>query len=482
MMFTITDCAVIILMRWEQRNCQLFNNKLKDSFYQDITLFMKTIISLCLFLLSTTLLSQVLVKHSYNITRAENSEKYQSFAVDGAWCWFSDPRALYYEGEHKRTYAGWIDSKGNVMVGYYDHSDKQLNTVVLQENFQKDDHDNPALLKSPEGRLMVFFTKHGGPNPTLLYTMKLAEDISDWNKQEIYLNDMDMYKEFSNTNTYVNPVMLTEENNRIYLFWRGVDNKPNYSCSDDLGKTWTRGRIFVLPERIYAMRRPYMKVESNGRDKIVFAFTDGHPNRENENSIYFMYYKGGGLFNVKGQKIGELGNEPVSPRQASVVYDATITKQKAWIWDIALDRNENPVLVYVKFPDDSRHIYCYAKWDGDTWRSCDLINSGSAFPEDKTREPNYSGGLVLDHENPDILYLSVRRDSKFEIEKWVTNNDLRWKAEAVTGGSDKDNVRPFAVRNAAKNNPIQILWMQNTRYFHYTTYLSSIKMNIKSPR
>lgn len=40
-----------------------------------------------------------------------------------------------------------------------------------------------------------------------------------------------------------------------------------------------------------------MKVESNGKNKIIFAFTDGHPNSEKENSIYFMYYKGGSLFN-----------------------------------------------------------------------------------------------------------------------------------------------------------------------------------------
>ncbi len=257
--------------------------------------------------------------------------------------------------------------------------------------------------------------------------MKNPEDITDWNKQELYLNDMEMYKGFANTNTYVNPVMLSEENNRIYLFWRGVDNKPNYSFSDDLGNTWSAGRIFVLPDRIYEMRRPYMKVESNGKNKIMFAFTDGHPNSENENSIYFMYYKGGNLYNVEDEKIGELGNDPVNPRQASVVYDAAITKHKAWIWDIAMDEKENPVLVYVKFPDNQNHIYSYAKWDGNKWRTNDLINSGSWFPDDKEREQNYSGGLVLDHENPDILYLSVKRGLKFEIEKWITKNGKRWK-------------------------------------------------------
>ncbi len=442
---------------------------------------MKTILAFSMLFCSTLLYSQNFVKYSYDANTGSGSGSFKTFAADGAWCWFSDPRAIFFEGRHKRTYAGWIDSNGNVTIGYYDHNEKEIKSYVLQENYQKDDHDNPALLFRPDGRLMVFFTRHGGANPTLLFTMKNAEDISEWDKQELNLNDMVYYKGFTNTNTYVNPVMLTEENNRIYIFWRGVDNKPNFSTSDDLGKTWSKGRIFVLPERVYEMRRPYMKVESNGKNKIMFAFTDGHPNNEKENSIYYMYYKRGSFYNVMGEKIGEPGNDPVSPRKASVVYDATITKQKAWIWDIAMDDHENPVLVYVKFPDNMNHVYCYAKWTGKKWVKSDLINSGSWFPDDeKKREQNYSGGLVIDHENPGILYLSVKRDSKYEIEKWETKNGLRWRVEAITKNSDKDNVRPFCIRNAVKDNPLQLLWMEDVFYVHYTDYLSSVKMNLLS--
>ncbi len=438
---------------------------------------MKSLIILSMLFFFTSLCSQVPVKYSMDKTHADKSESYKSFTDNGSWCWFSDPRAVYFEGRYKRTYAGWIDNAGNVIIGYYDHTSGDIRTQTLMENFEIDDHDNPALLFVPDGRLLVFFTKHGGPNPTHLFTMKNAEDIFAWDKQELFLNDMETYKEFANTNTYANPVLLTEEDNRIYLFWRGVDNKPNYSFSEDLGKTWSKGRIFVLPERIYAMRRPYMKVESDGKRRIVFAFTDGHPNAENENSIYYMYYEGGSFYNVKNEKIGE-SDMPVGPRQASVVYDAVITKQKAWIWDIALDKDDNPVLVYVRFPDNSNHIYSYARWNGEKWITKDLINSGGWFPSDKLREQNYSGGLVLDHENPNIMYLSVKRGSKYEIEKWVTKDGSQWKAEAVTRNSAKDNVRPFAVRNATEGNPLQFLWMQNNRYVHYTDFDSSIKMNL----
>ena len=329
---------------------------------------------------------------------------------------------------------------------------------------------------------MVFFTKHSTSNPILQFTMKNPEDISSWEKKELFLNDLNKYEGYESTYTYSSPVMLSNENNRIYLFWRGMDYKPNYSYSDDLGQSWSKGKIFVLPERIYNLRRPYIKITSNGKDKIVFAFTDGHPRKENENSIYYMCYKEGDLYNVEGERIGTLGDQPLTPRASSVVYDATITKQKAWIWDVALDENENPVLAFAKFPDDTNHIYSYSKWDGEKWITSDLVNSGKWFPETNAgeveREPNYSGGIIIDHENTNEVYLSVKRDSVFEIAKWINTEGTNWNVEAITKFSGKDNVRPFAVKNAKRENPLQVLWMQNTHYIHYTDYNSSIKMNI----
>ena len=440
-------------------------------------------VSLILLSAINVLFSQNLKEYPVDSKKSTSSENYKSMAIDGAWCWFSDPRAVYFKGKFQRSYVGWIDSKGSVTVGYYDHKTSEIKTIVLEEKYQVDDHDNPALLFAPDGRLMVFFTKHGGPQPTLLYRMKNPEDISEWTSQELVLNDMDKYKEFNNTNTYINPVMLSSENNRIYVFWRGVDSKPNFSYSDDLGLSWTKSRIFVLPDRIYKGRRPYMKVASNGKDKIVFAFTDGHPNAEKQNSIYCMVYKKGGLYTVEGEKIGELGDNPVQPRQASVVYDAVVTGQKAWIWDVAMDRKENPVLVYTKFPDDNNHIYCYSKWDGKKWHTEDLINSGNWFPKTPKGvvegEPNYSGGLCLDHQEPGNVYMSVRRDSVFEIEKWIKKG-RNWKNIAITSESRLDNVRPFPIRNIPQNIVPKVLWMQNTNYIHWKNYLSAIKMNIKN--
>ncbi|MEA3409377.1 MAG: hypothetical protein U9Q95_03415, partial [Candidatus Eisenbacteria bacterium] len=48
-------------------------------------------------------------------------ESYAVLATDGAWCWFGDPRAVFYEGEHRRTFVGFVTSTGDVTLAHYDH-------------------------------------------------------------------------------------------------------------------------------------------------------------------------------------------------------------------------------------------------------------------------------------------------------------------------------------------------------------------------
>jgi hypothetical protein len=77
----------------------------------------------------------------------------------GAWCWFGDPRGVHYAN---RSYIGWIDQEGDVKVASYDHATRVRTTVVLRWGLQINDHDNPSLHLLPNGRLMVFYSRHSG--------------------------------------------------------------------------------------------------------------------------------------------------------------------------------------------------------------------------------------------------------------------------------------------------------------------------------
>jgi len=412
-------------------------------------------------------------------------EDYKSFTSNGAWCWFSDPRAIYFKGRHSRTYAGWVDSTGNIMIGFYDHDLKRIETKVLHKNFEKDDHDNPSLFMDRQGKLMVFYSKHAANEPIYLLKSKQAEDISEWETPTLLaINDKTAYPGLPQTYTYANICQLADENDKLYLFWRGADFKPNFSVSQDGGKVWSPGKILILPDRIYKNRRPYLKVATNNKDVIHFAFTDGHPHVEPTNSIYYAKYRNNSLYKANGEKIADWSAMPIQPNLTDIVYDATKTNEKAWIWDVAENRDGEPVIVYSRFPNDSNHVYYYSVWTNNQWNSYKLVNSGPWFPQTpegtKEREPNYSGGIVLDHTDPTVLYLSRLKGNKFEIEKWKTPNKGKdWQVEVITDNSENNNVRPFVVRNYSGKDSLSVLWMNAEKYIYWTDYQSSIKMNIR---
>ena len=55
------------------------------------------------------------------------------FAPDGAWCWFQDPRAVYFNRQHERTYAGWMTGHGNLEVGAFDHATGDGATLHVED-------------------------------------------------------------------------------------------------------------------------------------------------------------------------------------------------------------------------------------------------------------------------------------------------------------------------------------------------------------
>lgn len=410
------------------------------------------------------------------------AEDYAFITNDGAWCWFSDPRAIYV---NDKMFGGFVDKEGSIWAFCYDPATQHRQQYKLSDRFNYDDHANPSIMELPDKRLVVYFSAHGGTvNSPIYYAVsKHPADISSWEK----LQSIDPKMPGKLGVCYTNAAMLSAESNRTYLFFRGRNFKPTCVYSDDM-KTWSDPVNIVVNDSLYGESgRPYMKVATNHRNKIFFAFTDAHPRDRATNSIYFMMYKDGKLCTADGSVISEkLG--PVMPSQADKVYDATKTFDKAWIWDVAFDDEENPVLVYARFSHArSIHSYWYAKWDGGKWVNIKITDAAQCFMRNDYNnknyletEENYSGGVYLDHENPSVVYTSRPINNVFEIEKWTLAEDGNgWKQEAVTKDSERDNIRPFVVRNHSGNQP-SLLWVYNYKYPGFRAYESAIRVNQKA--
>ncbi|MFR9502989.1 MAG: BNR-4 repeat-containing protein [Rikenellaceae bacterium] len=420
-----------------------------------------------------------------------NSDRYHTITDNGAWCWFSDPRAVSYNGT---TYIGWIDSFGSIFVGAIDEKSGCEKSVCVFEHLQEDDHNNPSIYIDKLGYITLFFTKHSGNDGLYKITALEPESIDRWSDVEILeLNDKERSSAKLYTGyTYTNATRLSSDSDNLYLFWRGMNFKPTLSISKDGGESWSKGKILFAPRGGDNAGRPYTKVFSDGEDKIHLAVTDGHPRDEKRNSIYYFTLRNDGYYNVRGEKICELDNI-VEANIADKVYDGSSSGGKAWIWDVAQDKRGNPVVAFTRYPDDNNHILCYATWSGEEWIVEDLVNSGGWFPQTpdgkEESEPNYSGGITIDKEDTKTVYLSVKRGEVFEIEKWVKGRK-GWSVEPITSNSTKDNVRPYAILGAGKRAKGEVVWMQNTYYHKFGSifypegysdkhFLTSIKVNVE---
>jgi hypothetical protein len=403
-----------------------------------------------------------------------NDDSVVEIAPSGAWCWFQDPRAIYVSHHRKRTYTGWVTKDGKLQIGAYDHVTGQIEVATIKEKWEIDDHNSNSFLVLPDHRLMIFYAKHNGTKLSCRTTSH-PEDISQWDN-EVTVSD-------SKRITYNHPVYLSDEK-RFYVFWRGDSWKPTFATSPD-GVTWTAPQVLLQDiGREAPSVRPYFKVASDGKSEIHFAFTDGHPNAEPENSIYYLKYKKGTFYKADGSVVGSMDHLPIPHRHSDLVYNGKITKVRSWVWDLAVTEKGNPVIAYTQFPKETDHRYHYACWNNQAWVDTEITPGGKWFPHTKffrkETEPYYSGGIGIDHDNPSIVYLSKPVDGIFEIEKWTTSDlGQTWTSSAITKHSKYDNVRPV-VPVGHETNVDSVLWM-NGPYVHYLNFNTSILMSKPPP-
>ncbi len=396
-----------------------------------------------------------------NSGEALPGENCESLTQDGAWCWFADPRSVCDAGG--RTFASWVDSEGNITVASHDPMTSRIDVAVLRDRLQKDDHANPAILRLPDHRLMVFYSAHNGD--TMYYRVSSRPgSVVSWDTERILGTNTGGRFGY----TYPNPYLVGDD---IWLFWRGGDFKPNYAVSSD-GVSWSPARTLI--EGTGA--RPYVKYARRG-DSIHLAFTDGHPRNELTNRIWYACIRENALCRADGGRIASLDDVPVNPESAHLVYDG-VSGGRGWIWDIALDSDGRPVIVYGAYPAENDHRYRYARWDGSRWSDSEITAAGGWFPstpEGTTeREPHYSGGVVLDHDNPAVVYCSRPIGGVYEIERFETpDGGVTWLSNPVTSGSSMNNIRPVVPRRRIPGG-IEVLWMHGG-YIHYTDYRTSIR-------
>ncbi len=358
---------------------------------------------------------------------------------DSAYCWFQDERAVVHG--HFIT-ATSITRRGRLQTTTWDFTSGKVFIRDLARNFTADDHNVAGLLLRDDGRLMAFYAQHDA-EPRMYYRVtKRPGHARSWQREQTF--DAGVRRGF----TYANPFQLSAEKGRIYNFWRAIEFNPTWSASDDGGKTWSKGANHIYYQK---GERPYVKYACNGRDTIHFAFTEAHPNRPGLTSLYHAFYRAGMLCRSDGTAVRALTEGPITPAEATRVYDGTMPETgEAWVWDMALDAFERPVIAYTSHPSPNDIRYRYARWNGKAWDDCQIGFAGRCL---YSGEEYYAGGICIDPDHPEIVYLSSNvnpRDGspslggRFEIYTALpTENRRNWQFHALTANSAVDNLRPI---------------------------------------
>ena len=376
---------------------------------------------------------------------------------DGAWSWFGDPRAVTHDNV---TYVGWVDREGDIKVSSHDHATGERVTAQLAARLNRDDHANPSIHVRPDGRLVVFYSRHVGPAMHLRVSTAPG-DVTSWGApQTVPTNTSGVYGF-----TYPNPIRLQAEN-RTYLFWRGGNYNPTYAMQDDGSSAWSTARNFI----VMPGERPYAKYAESGGDTIHVAYTNAHPNEYESVNLHYVRIRGGVIERASGDDVAPLGGTPIAPAQGDLVFDQA---EPCWVHDVAVDSAGRPVIVFASFPSAGDHRYWYARWTGTAWDVREITPAGGTFREDGG-SPYYSGGLTLDHEDTSRVYLSRNAGAgTWRVETWTTpDGGATWSSAAVA--TTGKNVRPVSPRGlAAFGGDLNVVWM-NGSYPNYVDYATTI--------
>src|ERR687895_2430696 len=377
----------------------------------------------------------------------------------GAWSWFGDPRAVHHGG---KTFVGWVDIEGDVKVSSYDHATGERVTAVLQARLNKDDHANPSIHVRPDGRLVVFYSRHVGPAMHYRVSSR-PEDVTSWEAPQTVPVNTPGIRGY----TYPNPVRLEGEG-QTYLFWRGGNYNPTFSVQADGSSSWSPARNLILMPG----ERPYVKYASSGGDTIHVAYTNAHPGEFGDVNVYYARVRAGRVERAGGQQVGAL-SAPIAPADGDLVYDGV---EPAWVHDVAADAAGRPVVLLASFPSASEHRYRHARWTGAAWEVREITAAGGSFREDGG-SPYYSGGLTLDHEDPSRVYLSRQvGPGSWRVEAWTTpDGGASWTSEAISAPETQRNVRPISPRGMPDpfTQDLRVIWMRGP-YPNYEQYGTSI--------
>ncbi len=400
-------------------------------------------------------------------------------AEDGAWTWYNDERVVF---NSNIFYASYVKRNGESVItafgtenaaSSYAQNEKRLSSWKMN-----DDHNNASILALDANNLVATYATHGKTKSFYQRTIK-APRFGEYSLSE--------EREIPVVNTrkgvtYQNLHQLSDEDGRIYNFFRGNNFNPNFVYSDDNCETWSEP-VWLIEAGENSNRRPYVKYVSNGKDRIDILYTDGHPRNVKNNSVYHIYYQKGKFYNSKGKVIKsmkQLMKSPIRPEDGTLIYDGNGEMGRGWVHDVEYDAMGMPHAAFISSPSGdmgSDMRYWDATFDGKKWSVSQIAYAGSNL---YAVEQHYAGGIALMPKDADVAVISSNVDpstgeslAEGHYQLFRGNREgSEWSWTQLTHDPIYDHLRPVIVRG--DNNAL--FWFTGT-YRSFMNYDTDIMMS-----
>ena len=396
-----------------------------------------------------------------------------------AWCWFSSPRAIVDTdaAAGPRVLAGAISdgssaTNGDVVLVWRDLASGDGGSVALHENFECDDHNDPAILVRPDGRYLAMYAKHNTDSFLRWRISREPHDPTAWAPERTL--------DLGAPVTYANVYRINET---MYCFSRSINWDPTVSYSTDDGTYWSvAGRMLTFDG---PGQRPYPRYVQDRTGAVHLICTEGHPHRW-ENSIWYGVIRDGRLETAAGEElvadVTERDTEPADVRSLTPVFEANTRVDgelltRAWTVDIATDAADSPVAIIQARHEDNRrdHRFLYCRFVEGDWSVEPLAPAGGYFYE---HEWDYTGLAAIDPTAPNRVLVATTVDPRTETRRDAYGlfagvssgqGDWAWSELAVEPGVD--HLRPMLTGG---DEPVA-LWLRGN-YQTYTSWHTEVKL------
>ena len=197
-----------------------------------------------------------------NIKKETRIEK---LTENGVTLWMNQPNSFHYKGKHDRTYYAYTNTKGQVVIRFFDHITELLSPENIIHSFNSpDDHSSPSIIVlkngSKKGHIAITFSHHSSP---LFFSIsEKPENIFFFTTPKIILNSRITY-----------PSIIQNTAGQLRIFFRGhpkaiPSSKGLYQniYSKDFGRNWSNPITIIsfnTNEYVYACK-PYVDGDEIG--------------------------------------------------------------------------------------------------------------------------------------------------------------------------------------------------------------------------